>query len=157
LKMKFNMKLYGVIVGLIMIFLSWAQSFFINYGIPLGIVAIVVSVANILVVKKHLNEKFYRALLGISALFIATEILWIIFDTIGLFAVAQVSFTVIGFALIIVALGMHKKTNRSFKSISLRIGTWIPILVLILVTSILIVFTVTPTPVALYLQNIIMN
>lgn|GEM_PF-5228521 len=50
----------------------------------------VVFVVNILVVKKHLNEKYYGAWLGISALFIATEILWMIFDKIGLFVVAQV-------------------------------------------------------------------
>jgi hypothetical protein len=151
--MKFNMRLYGVIVGLITILLSWSQSFFINYLIPLGIVAMVVSVANILVVKKYLNEKLYRAWLGISALFIATEILWIIFDTIGLFVVAQVSFVVTGFALIMTALGMHTKMNRSFKSITLRISKWVLILALMLGTSILILFTATPKPVALYLQS----
>ncbi|WP_340012990.1 alpha/beta hydrolase [Paenibacillus sp. FSL K6-1318] len=151
--MKFNMRLYGVIVGFIMILLSWSQSFFINYVIPLGIVAMVVSVANILVVKKHFSEKVYRACLSISALFVATEILWMIFDNIGLFAVAQVSFVVTGFAFLILALGMHTKINQSFQSIAVRISEWVLVLVLLLATSILIVFTITPKPVALYLQS----
>ncbi|CAM3133975.1 alpha/beta hydrolase [Paenibacillus taichungensis] len=151
--MKSSMRLYGVIVGLITILLSWSQSFFINYLIPLGIVAMAVSVVNILVVKKQLNEKVYRAWLGISALFIATEILWMIFDKIGLFVVAQVSFAVTGFALIIFALGMHKKMNRSFKSLTLRISKWVLVLALMVGTSILILFTATPKPVALYLQS----
>lgn len=151
--MKINMRLYGFIIGSIMILLSWAQSFLINYLIPLGVITIIMSVVNIIVVKKHFNEKLYRGLFVISTLSIVAEILWILFDKIELFVVAQVSFVASGFVFIIFALGVHTKTNRSFTSTALRIGQWIPIIVLMLVTSILILFTVTPKPVTLYLQS----
>lgn len=151
--MKFNIRLYGVIVGLLFILLSWAQTFFINYLIPLGLVAIVLSITNIIVVKKRLNEKFYRGLLGISVLFIAIEILWMIFNKIGLFAVAQVSFILTGFTLIVYALGIYTKMNRNFKSIVLRIGIWISLIVLISVTAFLLIFVISPKPVTLYLQS----
>ncbi|WP_145407844.1 alpha/beta hydrolase [Paenibacillus xylanexedens] len=151
--MKFNMRLYGFIVGLLFILLSWAQTFFINYLIPLGLVAIGMSVINILVVKKRLNEKFYRSLLGISVLFTAIEILWMIFDKIGLYVVAQVLLVLIGITLTGYALGIYKKLNRNFKSIVLRIGAWIPLIVLISISAFLIFFIISPKPVTLYLQR----
>ncbi|MBK4205224.1 hypothetical protein EGI09_15060 [Bacillus subtilis] len=151
--MKDNMRFYGVIVGLIIILMSWAQSFFINYLIPLGIVAIVVSVINILAVKKRLNDKFYRVLLGISVLFIATEILWMIFDKIGLFVVAQVSFVIIGFALFSFGLGLQTKMNRDLLSITSGIAKWISLFILIVISFSLMIFIVTPKPVTLYLQG----
>ncbi|XOQ14313.1 MAG: Abhydrolase-3 domain-containing protein [Shouchella clausii] len=147
------MRIYGVVFGLIFILLSWTQTFFINYLIPLGLVAIVASIINIIVVKKRSNGKFYRALLGVSVLFIAVEILWVIFDKIGLFVVAQVSFVIIGFVLFSFGLGIQTKMNRNLLSITLTIGKWISIIGLILITSLLILFTVTPKPVTLYLQS----
>lgn len=151
--MKVNTRIYGVIVGLIFILFSWAQSFFVNYLIPLGLVAIVVSVINIIVVKKRMDGKLYRVLLGVSALFIVFDILWMIFDKIELFIVAQVSFVVIGFVLFVFGIGIQTKMNLSVKSITSGIIKWISIIFLIAISSVLIVLTATPKPFATFFQN----
>lgn len=152
--MKINMRLYGVIVGLVFILMSWAQSFFVNYLISLGFIAIVVSIANALVIKNRLNRKFYRALLGITSLFIVAELLWMIFDKIGLFLIAQVLFMILGFSLLAFGFGMHMKIHRDVKSILLKIVKWISIIVLIAITSFLILLTATPKPFTSYFQSV---
>ncbi|MGD0031157.1 alpha/beta hydrolase [Paenibacillus illinoisensis] len=151
--MKVNHRAYGIIAGLVFIFLSWSQSFLINYLIPLGIFAVVAVAANALIVKKHVNAKPYRVLLGISTLFVLSEILWMLADKIGLFVIAQVSFLLIGTALLSFGLGIHLKMKRTAASITLIVAKWALALILIAISGMGILSTANPKPITLYLQS----
>jgi len=152
--MKNKTRIYASIVGLIFILLTWTQTFFINYLIPLGGVAIAVSVMNVWLMKKYSSRNVYRMLAGLTAFFIVFEVLWMIFDKIGLFVIAQVSFVSIGFVLFGLGLGIQTKMKRNFQSITFGIAKWISIIVLVAITSLLILLTVTPKPFTSFFQSV---
>ena len=151
------MRVYSFIVGLLIILMSWGQSYYVNYLIPLGVIAIIGSIINILVVKKRMSNTFYRIILSASVLFIAMEILWFIFDKISLFVIAQFSFVIVGFVLFAFGLGIHTKMQPQIKMVTVRIVKWIPVIILLSISSLLIILTATPKPFAFIVETITGN
>ncbi|KAA8745370.1 alpha/beta hydrolase [Paenibacillus sp. UASWS1643] len=151
--MKNKVRVYAVLAGLVIILLTWSQSFFINYVIPLGVAAIAVSLVNGWVIKKHSEKKVQRMLIGLTTLFLVVEILWMLIDHIVLFVIAQSTFALIGLTLLGLGLGIQANKKRNFPSVIAGIGKWVFLLGLLLITSSLLLFTVTPKPVTLYLQS----
>lgn len=147
-------RVYAVLTGLVIIGLTWAQTFFINYLMPLGAVAIAVSLVNVWVMKKLSKSNVYRVFAGAAAFFIVAEILWMLVDHIVLFVLAQVSFALIGFVLLGGGLGIQTKTKRNFPSVIAGIGKWIFLLVLVAISSLLIVLTITPKPFTAFFQYV---
>lgn len=148
---------YSLLMGLVFILLSLSQSFFINYLLPLGLMAIVTSVLNLWFLKKIPNKKLYRLLTGISTVHIFSELQWLSFDKIGLFVLAQVSFVSIGLVLVGLGLGIQKKPERNFLSVASGIGKWLALIVLIGFSSLMILSTATPKPFTSYYQSVTGN
>ncbi|WKA52257.1 alpha/beta hydrolase fold domain-containing protein [Planococcus liqunii] len=152
--MNIKTRTYALLVGLVFIFLTLAQTFFINYLIPLGLAAFAVSVLNVWIMKKLANRKLFRLVASVTAVYVVAEILWMFFDKIGLFVLAQVSFVLIGFVLVALGLGIHRKKERNVLSVILGIVKWIALIVLIGVSSLMILLTATPKPFTSYFQSV---
>jgi acetyl esterase/lipase len=153
MKMKINIKVYGFIIGLIMVLVSWSQSFFINYLMPLGWIIIALCVVNMLVLNKSLKRQVYRGLVVTSSLVMVFEMLWMIFDKIELFAIAQILFVIMGLVFLGFGLGRKSKGKKNGLSILVTVIKWIFLSILTMISVALIVFTITPKPITEYLQN----
>jgi len=152
--MKNKFRIYLVISGLIFIFLTWCQTFLVNYTLPLGVAAIVASLVNLWVMKKQLNTKKRDSLFTWSTtIFIAAEILWMVFNNILLFVIAQTAFAIISFVLFSLGLDIHKKENKSRHSTVLATGKWAILIVLNTISTLMIVLTFTPRPITWVVQT----
>lgn len=151
--MKNKKKIYEAISGIIFFITTWSQLFFINYLFPLGFMAIVFALINITILNRRLTGKLYNILVGATFLFIFFEVLWMFFDNIVLFVIAQLTSAIIGLILLCIGLAILDKSKNNFKRISIRVLKGIFILILLSITAVLLIFVITPKPVTLYLQN----
>lgn len=73
--MNVKTRLYASIMAIVGVLFSWVQLFFLNYLMPIGFIAVIVAIINILVCRRIINEKVNKYVLCISGGYIFFEIL----------------------------------------------------------------------------------